>query len=699
MASYIFYSYLSATIAYLLLFLFTLFNKNRHPTFIVAAFFSVIWTASVVDISQRQQLYFANSLIFETLRNASWLALIGVLLSKQRYGASYRILFQSIPAYVAIIFTLLVLSIEVFPNFLDLIQDFFATDPRFAAHLIYAVFGLISVEQLYRNTPLKQRWNLKFLCVSLAALFIVDLIVYSKSLLFISLDFALWQSRGIINTLIVPLLIISVNRLKIDDDHHSFSSPRKSVFYTTFLLGSGIYLILMSFAGIYIKNANTEWGEAAQTLFIFLALLLLVIAFTSGKIRALVKVYFSKHFFHYSYDYREEWLKISKALAKLETLEELKIFIINTLSELVESTGGGLWLKSDQGQFFLAAEQNLRLSPQERQHLENINELPQYLSNKQWVIDFFELAHAPEIYDDIDLSPWCYEDSQVWLIIPLFHLNRLEAFVVLTQARVPRKLDWEDHDLLKTVGMQLANALALNKTSEELASSRQFETYHRLSAFLVHDLKNLVAQISLIVKNADKHKHNPEFFDDTIDTLNNVVKKMHHIVEQLKQGEPAAPTHSVINLTDIAHSIAQQHRGSPPLQLNCTHDDCLIIADKIKLTNILTNLIQNAQDATVQADGWVKLELTKQQGYAVIKIMDNGIGMDQKFIADRLFKPFDTTKGNAGMGIGAYEARDYVIKQNGQLKVDSQPGNGSTFTIKLPLAKPISAHQERHVTN
>ena len=69
--------------------------------------------------------------------------------------------------------------------------------------------------------------------------------------------------------------------------------------------------------------------------------------------------------------------------------------------------------------------------------------------------------------------------------------------MVLTQARVPRKLDWEDHDLLKTVGMQLANALALNKASEELASNRQFETYHRLSAYLVHDLKNMVAQISL----------------------------------------------------------------------------------------------------------------------------------------------------------------------------------------------------------
>jgi putative PEP-CTERM system histidine kinase len=491
-----------------------------------------------------------------------------------------------------------------------------------------------------------------------------------------------------------PFLAVTLTRLKLNSQSTELTTPRKTIFYTTILFGCGLYLILMSFAGFYIKRANTEWGEVAQTLFIFLAILLLIIPFTSGKIRAVSKVYFSKHFFHYSYDYREEWLKISKSLAKLESLDELKGFIITTLTDLVESAGGGLWLKNDQGQFFLAAEQNLKLTPQEIEYLQNLDDLPQYLANKQWVIDFFELAHAPEVYDDIDLSPWCYEDSQVWLIVPLFHLNKLEAFAVLTQARAPRKLDWEDHDLLKTVGMQLANAIALNRTSEELANNRQFETYHRLSAYLVHDLKNLVAQISLIVKNAEKHKHNPDFFDDTIDTLNNVVKKMHHIVEQLKQGETNATTaNTFINLVELVKNIAQQHRGTPTLQMSTTLSDCFVTADKIKLTNILTNLVQNAQDATTKSDGWVKLELTKNQDYAVVKIIDNGIGMEKQFIAERLFKPFDTTKGNAGMGIGAYEARDYILKQSGSIRVDSNPGQGTAFTIQLPLAQRVSARQ------
>jgi putative PEP-CTERM system histidine kinase len=204
-------------------------------------------------------------------------------------------------------------------------------------------------------------------------------------------------------------------------------------------------------------------------------------------------------------------------------------------------------------------------------------------------------------------------------------------------------------------------------------------------------LKNLVAQISLIVKNAEKHKHNPEFFDDTIDTLNNVVKKMHHIVIQLKQDEPSKTGSSVINLSTVIHDIARHQialSSSTNLQFSTPAPEvnCLIKADSIKLTSILTNLIQNAQDAISQPDGWIKIELEKQRNFAEIKIIDNGIGMSQTFIEDRLFKPFDTTKGNAGMGIGAYEARDYVLKLGGALNVQSKPDQGSIFTVRLPLA-------------
>lgn len=687
MENHIFTSYLICLVAYSALFIFAILRKTRHWLIIATILLSIAWSASIVRAAIDEEHFLADTLPIETVKNAVLFFMISSVLSKQQFGTQFNYIFRFKITRIASIFFLLMLSIEFFPVFLELVQQTFKADPRILGHVIFSVLGLIITEQLYRNTPLNQRWNLKFLCLSVGSLFIFDLFIYSKSLLFKQLDFSLWQSRGIINAVVTPFLAIAITRLDSVKLSNTLSPPRKTIFYTSILFGCGVYLILMSATGYYLRHINAKWGESIQTIFIFLAVLLLLLSFTSGRIRALAKVYFGKHFFHYSYDYREEWLKISKALAKLESLEELKNFIINTLTKLVESSGGGLWLKDDQGQFFLAAELNLNLNANELEQLKKSQVLPDYLTSKQWVIDFYELAHAPEVYDDIDLSPWCYEDSKVWLIVPLFHLNHLEAFVVLTQPRAPRKLNWEDHDLLKTVGMQLANALALNKASEALASNRQFETYHRLSAYLVHDLKNIAAQMALIVKNADKHKRNPDFIDDTVDTLKHAVSKMQHIIEQLKQGKTSNIATTAVNLVDVVKRIQSQHNGSPVLQIETKLTECLINTDQAKLISVISNLVQNAQDASQKPDGMVKLVLSATADYAVIQIIDNGTGMTSTFIAERLFKPFDTTKGNAGMGIGAYEARDFVLKSSGHIDVESQPDKGTTFTLQLPLIK------------
>jgi putative PEP-CTERM system histidine kinase len=355
------------------------------------------------------------------------------------------------------------------------------------------------------------------------------------------------------------------------------------------------------------------------------------------------------------------------------------------MADLVDSSGGGIWLKNEQGDYYLAEDNNLGFtSPQ---LVAADDSLVRFLSGKKWVIDFVEFFNDPEVYEEVNLSPWYAEEKNVWLIIPLFRQNDMEAFVVLTQAKVSRRLNWEDHDLLKTVGMQLTNALALSHASDALSRSRQFEAYNRLSAYLVHDLKNLVAQIALIVKNAEKHKHNPEFIDDSILTLENVVAKIEYLLSQLKKGKITSDDKIIINLAEIANDVSVQQAGNTPvLQVPACPDGLKIFGEKEKITAILGHLVQNAQEATDDA-GFVRLELSQDQHYAVIKVIDNGSGMDEKFISERLFKPFDTTKGNAGMGIGVYEARDYILRYSGEIAVDSKPGEGTTFTIRLPLVK------------
>jgi len=690
MENYSYYSYLTASIAYLFLLPLSLLGIKKNPVaipLIIAIVFSLSWAGYTAFLIHSNKLFTSESLPLETLRNSGWFLLLSTLISRQQFSNNYSLLFKSRLANGLIALMLFILVLEVFSDLRYQIQQLLGQDLRLFAHVVFAILGLMLVEQLYRNATSDLLWTIKFLCLSLGALFTIDFIVYSKSLLFVQLDSLLWNSRGFINALIVPLLAVSILRLQANNIIR-ITVSRKIVFHSTVLLGSGLYLILMSLAGFYIRDYGGNWGEIAQTIFIFLAVLFLLILFVSGRVRATVKVFFNKHFFHYRYDYRDEWIKLSKTITQLHSLNELSGFIINTMAELVDSSGGGLWLKNEQGDFYLSEEKNLGFHPPK---LINADQsLLHFLTIKQWVIDLFEFTNDPGIYGEVDLSQWSAEEKNVWLIIPLFLQNELAAFVVLTQAKVPRLLNWEDHDLLKTVGMQLANALALGHASDDLSRSRQFEAYNRLSAYLVHDLKNLVAQVSLIVKNAEKHKYNPEFIDDSIATLENVVDKIEHLLSQLKKGQIKTDNKIMINLAEVIQDVAVQQAGNKPaLQLASSLDKCEVFGEKEKITAILGHLVQNAQEATAE-HGFVRLELSKDEQQAIIKVIDNGSGMDNKFIAERLFKPFDTTKGNAGMGIGVYEARDYTLKHSGSVDVESKVGVGTIFTIKLPLAEQMS---------
>lgn len=684
MVGYSFYGYLTASIAYFLLLGGLFLSRKNNPfnvPFSVAFIFSFVWAGFAAYSQLSTDLFTSDILPFETLRNATWFLLLGALLSHQEYNSNYTLILKSRFFYAVIFFVTVVFSLEIFTGFRYSFQEVIGQDPRLSAHAIFAIIGLILVEQVYRNATQEFLWIIKSCCLSLGALFATDFFVYSKSLLFVNIDDMLWNSRGFINALIVPLFFVSIRRFQPNALKVKIS--RKVIFHTAVLFGTGLYLIFMSLTGFYIRDYGGNWGEIAQLLFVFMAILVLSVTFISGRFRAIAKVYVNKHFFQHRYDYRDEWIKLCKSIATLDSMSELSGFIIKTMTELVDSSGGGLWLKNEQGNFYLSEEKNLGF---ESTNLISGNDsMIKFLTFKHWVIDFAEFQRNEAIYDGVNLSEWRIKEKQVWLIVPLFYQNDVEAFVVLTRAKVFRKLNWEDHDLLKTAGMQLANALALSRASEALAKSRQFEAYNRFSAYLVHDLKNLVAQISMIVRNSAEHKHNPEFIDDAIETLENVVCKIDNILAQLKKGNVKSEHSTVINLCEIIADVAIQQAGNKPTLQLISHDEAVLtLGDREKMIAVLGHLVQNAQDATSEM-GFVKLELSQNENQVIIKIIDNGSGMDSKFISERLFKPFDTTKGNAGMGIGVYEAQDYIVKQSGEITVDSTLGAGTTFTIKLPL--------------
>ncbi len=689
-AQYGMFGYLFAAIAYVILSIFLLTRKKNQTSFplLLASFLSALWAGFSAYALHSDDVYLFNTLPYETLRNGAWFLLLSLLISRQQFNDSYQFFRQYWQPKAMLLFITLISLCEFIPALHYWLQGIIGFDFRPFVHLFLAICGLILVEQLYRNALPEQRWGIKFLCISLAGIFVFDFILYSKALLFAVIDTELWNTRGAIHATLAPLLAISGDRLS--QKPLPITVSRRLIFHSTALLGAGVYLLLMAMMGYYIRDYGGDWGPLAQIGFIFLAIVLLLVFFVSGKARALVKLYLSKHFIQHRYDYRDEWIKLSKTLAQLKSVDEVAGFIVKTLAELVDSSGGAIWIKNEQGDYELTEDYNLGFDAMPL--IQQQAGLIRFLNRTQWVIDFVEFSESPEIYDGAELEKWRADEHSIWLIIPLFLQNELKALVVLTKPRVARRIDWQDHDLLKTVGMQLANALALTQTSDELSRARQFEAYNRLSAFLVHDLKNLIAQIAMIVKNAEKHKHNPEFIDDSIETLENVVDKMQRILMQLKKGGVQQKSDwREVDLVELIHdAVTQLKQNLPAIQVDCQTAVCFIHGDRQQLCSILAHLLQNAQDAT-ENDGWVKIELQQTEAEAILKIKDNGCGMDKGFIQQRLFRPFDTTKGNAGMGIGVYEAREYTLQHSGQLLVESEVGRGTTFTLRFPLLKNTEA--------
>lgn len=546
--------------------------------------------------------------------------------------------------------------------------------------LAIALLGLVLVEQLYQNSSVESRWSLKPLVLGIGGIFAYDLFLYSQGLLFSSIDAITWLARGLVNMLFVPLIAIAARR-NTDWEVQIFVS-RHVVFYSTTLIAVGLYLILMSFGGYMIVRYGGSWGGLAQIVFFAGAVLVLVTLLFSNSLRSRLKVFLNKHFFHNKYDYREEWLRLVKTLADFDSSSTHGV-AIKALAQIVDSPSGAIWVRDDSNEVFLLTGRHKSDADFPDMMLDD--PLVRFIEQDGWLVDLDEYVRDPEQYGDMEVPAWLQTRYSAWLLVPLQSSGILVGVVLLDKAPGPPRLNYEDRDLLKTAGIHVAVHLAQARSDSMLAEARQFEAYNRLTAFLMHDLNNLIAQQSLIVANAEKHRRNPEFVDDAISTIAGSVERMKRVMRQLKTDN----TENLTKLNELKFIVSRAvdrcaaNKPIPTLDLN--EVDVRVAVSAEEFTMVLTHLVRNAQDAC-PSDGSVSVCLGQADDMAIVTVVDSGSGMSAAFIRNRLFRPFDSTKGSHGMGIGAYQAREFARKMGGDLKVDSEPGQGTSVSIAIPIA-------------
>ena len=680
------YSYGLAAIAFFMLTLLLLTSWRARifgTALTVACVLTTFWAASIVYQAVRGISLPLLTDILETLRNAGWSIFLLMLLGPfQQTNSLPPFKFKLKPYVVGILaFYCLLLLVNIYTYWeLEAPQGETGFMTDIVGRVVTAVMGMLLVEQLYRNTPAKGRWGIKFACFGIGGMFAYDFYLYSDAMLFRQINMEIWTARGAVNALIVPLVAVSAARNP--QWSLGISVSRRILFHSATLLGTALYLLAMSAAGYYLRFFGGSWGAVMQVTFLFGAVALLVGILFSGVFRSWLKVFISKHFYNYNYDYREEWLGFTRTLS--EHGHGLGERTIQAIAALVESPGGALFISRESGNCEPVAHWNISL-PNESESANG--SLCQFLENKQWVIDLQEYDANPEKYGAIFIPQWLRAFPKGWLIVPLILLGKLFGFMILTQPRSRIKLNWEVIDLLKIAGSQAASYLAQQESTNALIIARQFESFNRMSTFIVHDLKNLVSQLSLLLSNAEKHKNNPEFQKDMLDTLDYSVQKMKLLLHKLSRGSSIEHPAPLFIDKLLRQTLALKSVFEPKPELEILDHDLMVAANSDRLERVIGHIIQNAVEATPK-DGKVTIRILKQEAFVVIEIRDTGQGMSEEFIRERLFKPFESTK-SAGMGIGMFESREYIHELGGQIEVSSRQTIGTTFRVILPFHRHV----------
>jgi len=668
-----FWGYSFASVAYLI-FALLIFAARNHSILARWILFSVVM-ASVANVVAATQISMSFSLQWVMFADAIKIAVFSIfILSFNNDQKDIRSLLSSsiIRKYLVFWFasTSLCWAASYVFNF--------SYEYLFLLFVLLNLSSLVLLEQLYRGSNNQAKKAILPLVIGIGSVSVFDFVLYAQATMVNSIDFDFWYSRGYLSTLVVPLLLIATRRVK-EGSVRIFVS-RHVVFYSSMLMIAGLYLLLMSIAGYLINYFGGQWGSVVSFGFLILGGVVLSVLLITESVRRQVKVFIAKNFFANKYEYRDEWLQL---IEKIETSSSKDYYQMatNIMMSKLDANGGAILKRQRVESFKIQYAENLNL---DNSFNHDLVLLGQFCQNQSWIVDINEYDNDPLAYPGLFIHPKIWQKLNIYIIVPIFIGKAFYGLFVLSKEGEQQNLNWEDRDLLSAVSKQLGNFVSLNEANDKLAESKQFDAFNQMSAFLVHDLKNVQAQLALITSNAKNHRNNPEFIDDVFETVESATQRLAKVLTQLRNKQVVQSISKSVNLAYIVEKVIMQRNVIKPEVSFDTSVICSIILDEESFFSVMNHLIQNAQEAT-NNNGWVKVTLLVQESKAVIKVSDNGCGMSENFIKTRLFKPFDTTKGNAGMGIGVFEAKQFFEGMNGSLTVESIEGKGSTMIVSIPL--------------
>ena len=647
-------------------------DRGHLPTvaLVIALGTTSLWALAVAGIGSGDVM----TQIAASARDVAWLAFILSLVRRDRTGS-----------YALAAVYVVVMALGGVAALLAIFQAA-GLDSGIAAavasawtmvRMMGAVSALVLVHHLYQAAP-ASRGGIRLVVFGLASMWTVDLLLAGAA--YVQADWTPMgiAARGAVMILVAAVLGVGLHR----DGDWTLALSRAIAVRALSAVALILYIGLTALATSVVARYAGSQARVAQTAIIFGATAVIVTLLSTPWLRAWTRVKIAKHLFHHRYDYRAEWQRFTDTLGKPGTdAETLDIRVIRSIADLTDSPGG-LLLVPDGATLGVGATWNWHGPDEGLQD----GALARYLARETRIIEIDTVRTGTASAEERSSVPdWLCMCRDAWAIVPLVHGGALAGAIVLARPPIDRSLDWEDFDLLRVAGRKAASNLAEDRAHAALADAARFDEFNGRFAFILHDIKNLVSQLTLVARNAERHADNPDFRVDMVATLKDSSDRMTVLLARLSQhgpmrDEPLQP----IDVALIVDRVAVARRSQHAIVVRTASGTAWASGHATRLEQVLGQLVQNAVEASGVNDP-VLLAVEQVGDQVAIDVVDHGCGMTPGFVRDQLFRPFVSSKP-AGFGIGAFEARQLVHAMGGSLSVFSREGEGTRFRILLPRA-------------
>jgi putative PEP-CTERM system histidine kinase len=566
--------------------------------------------------------------------------------------------------------------------------------------LIVCLGILFSIENIYRYSQPQQRRMARISFIAFALLAVFDAVFTIRMLLFSTLTPEYIQASIIVYGICITMGLFGFIQFRMMEQKVVIS--RAGIYSSITLILAGVLFLILGATAFLVQRMGMQFSYFEQFLAVFSVVAVIAVGLSSRWVRLRIAGFVGRNFYKSKYDYRDQFFRLHQTYMAGNQLSDS----VNLLLEnLVHTVGIGeifVFLRGTaDGHFYL---HQVPVQP---------DQPPVVIKADSPLLSMFHANDTPCIFTDkstpaserltIAGCEPLIGTMGLSAVFPIKHRNELVGLLSIKKIH-NKNLDKEDQELIKVFTVSIGNVYSTYQMLRERSELKQFESLHHITSFIIHDIKNQVATLTLLSQNARSNMANPEFQQSLLRSIQGCTANLQALIDKLSMPAgrvPAAVCEENINAIAEESLESAGVRSLSSLHIKtCFAATIPIPVDHTSIMYILNNLINNAIEAT-KGNGTLTIETgdcanlsneAKQElsigGHMLtgrnvfLLVRDTGVGMSREFMQQKLFRPFSSTK-DKGIGIGLYQSKTLIERMGGHLVCYSKPGTGTTFCCIL----------------